>query len=239
MLIECLDINLSLTTMTTKLSITILVDDVDSWIVDYAQSLNFQLIERGHDSIIVYDNKMIRSGDISFFLGCGKIVPPNILSRNKHNLVVHESLLPKGKGWSPMTWQILEGKNRVPITLFEAAEEVDGGNIYFQDWIKLEGHELVGEIRLLQGNKTIEFSLKYIDKNPKNNGVEQMGKETFYPKRTPKDSEIDPSSSIVDLFNRMRVADNQRYPMFFFHKGSKYFLHIFKDDDYKSNHHKL
>ncbi len=212
-----------------SLSITILVDDICSWIIEYAKSLNHQLIERGHDSIIILDNQEIRSGDISFFLGCGKIVPPDILSRNKHNLVVHESLLPEGKGWSPMTWQIIEGKNRIPITLFEAVEEVDGGQIYLQDWIDLEGHELVDEIRSFQGDKTIEMCLLFVDKYPSLKGRDQSGNESFYPKRTPQDSEIDPSNSIVDLFNRMRVADNQRYPLFFFHKGKKYFLHIYKD----------
>jgi methionyl-tRNA formyltransferase len=30
---------------------------------------------------------------------------------------VHESALPQGQGWSPMTWQILEGASPIPVTL--------------------------------------------------------------------------------------------------------------------------
>ncbi len=42
----------------------------------------------------------------AFFLGCSKIAGPDVLNRNKYNLVVHESALPKGKGFAPVAWQI-------------------------------------------------------------------------------------------------------------------------------------
>ncbi len=70
---------------------------------------------------------------------------------NKHNLVIHESDLPKGKGWSPVTWQVLEGKDVIPITLFEAAKNVDAGDIYLQEFIHLDGSELLEEIKHKQG----------------------------------------------------------------------------------------
>ena len=72
----------------------------------------------------------IENGDVAFYLSFGQTVPVVILSRNNHYLVVHESALPHGKGWSPLTCQILEGKNEIPITLFEAEELVDSGKIF-------------------------------------------------------------------------------------------------------------
>ena len=94
---------------------------------------------------VTWENNLsrIKKGDIAFYLGCGQILPVDILSQNKHNLVVHESALPQGKGWSPVTWQILAGKNEIPITLFEAEESVDIGNIYLQDIMNFSGTELV------------------------------------------------------------------------------------------------
>ena len=41
-------------------------------------------------------------------LSCGQIINKEVLQRNRNNLVVHAGALPKGKGWSPLTWQILE-----------------------------------------------------------------------------------------------------------------------------------
>ncbi|MDR2645775.1 MAG: hypothetical protein LBC04_01160 [Holosporaceae bacterium] len=81
------------------------------------------------------------------------------LALHKHNIVVHESLLPYGKGWSPVTWQILEGKGIIPFVLFEAVEEMDAGVVYIRDEIHLDGTELVEEIREKQGNKTIEMCM--------------------------------------------------------------------------------
>ena len=38
--------------------------------------------------------------------------------------VVHENALPQGQGWSPLTWRILKGASRLPITLLEATAEL-------------------------------------------------------------------------------------------------------------------
>ena len=59
---------------------------------------------------------------------------------HRHHLVVHESALPQGQGWSPMTWQIVEGASTIPITLFEAVAELDTLQIYLQKQIDLQGH---------------------------------------------------------------------------------------------------
>ena len=53
-----------------------------------------------------------------------------ILKKFRNNLVVHASDLPNGKGWSPLTWQILDGKKKIHVSLIEADEKVDSGKIY-------------------------------------------------------------------------------------------------------------
>ena len=49
-----------------------------------------------------------------------------------------------------MTWQIPEEVCSTPITLFEAVADLDAGPIHLQQQITLQGHELVGEWRVLQ-----------------------------------------------------------------------------------------
>ncbi|MFC1540567.1 hypothetical protein ACFL4J_00850 [Candidatus Margulisiibacteriota bacterium] len=56
------------------------------------------------------------------------------------------------------------------------------------------------------------------------------GEESFYPKRAPKDSELSMNVPLRDLFNKLRVVDNDRYPAFFVNKGKKYLLKIHKED---------
>lgn len=129
---------------------------------------------------------------------------------------------------SPLTWQILDGKNTIPITLFEAAEKVDSGKIYLQDYIKFEGHELVNDLRRAQGNKTIKLAKKFVDNFGKTKGKKQVGKSSFYPRRTLKDSQLDINKSIKSQFNLLRVVDNKRYPAYFNYQGFDYILKVYK-----------
>jgi len=208
--------------------INILVDNPKSWIVPYAVKLK-ELLQRMGNKVYYYNKaEEIKQGELSFFLSCEKIVPKEILAKSKHNLVVHESALPKGKGMSPLTWQILEGKNDIPITLFEAAEKVDSGSIYLQKVMHFQGHELIDELREVQGNTTVELIVEFIKKYPNVMSVEQKGDETFYSRRVPRDSELDINKEIREQFNLLRVVDNERYPAFFNYRGCKYFIMIEK-----------
>lgn len=206
-----------------------IVVDADSWFVQYTGELVKLLIAQGHKVAIVNNHREITSQkDIVFFLSYGKVVEKQFLSRNKHNIAVHESALPEGKGWSPLTWQVLEGKNKIPITLFEAEERVDSGSVYFQDTIELEEHELVDEMRKKQAQKTMNLIMKFMENYDSLKGKAQRGKETFYPRRTPENSELKLDKTIEEQINLLRVVDNEKYPAFFNYKGHKYLLKIYK-----------
>lgn len=208
--------------------IQILVDNPNSWIIPYAKTLKKELSKRQHKVCLFHKHKEVKKGDILCLLSCERIFKS--LHLNTHNLVVHESALPEGKGWSPLTWQILEGKNKIPITLFEAVDAVDAGDIYFQEFIEYEGHELIGELKAKQGEKTLELILKFVDNYEEVKGISQSqrGISSFYGRRRPKDSELDINKTILEQFNLLRVCDNERYPAFFVKDGIQYVLKIEK-----------
>lgn len=210
------------------MKVTLVIDNPKSWINKYKDILIDRLKNLSCKVSFCRDYKKIKNGDIAIFLSCEKIVPKEFLKKSKHNLIIHASNLPKGKGWSPLTWQILQGKNKIPITLFEAIEKPDSGPIYYKDYIILEGHELIDEIREKLFQKILELLIKFIKNYPDNKPKPQKGKETFFPRRTPKDSELNIHKSIKEQFNLLRVVDNERYPAFFYYKGHKYILKIYK-----------
>ena len=199
------------------LKIQILIDNPSSWILPYAKELVVDLERKGHNVIMIHEPELVEQGDILCLLACERIFSD--LHLNKHNLVVHESALPNGKGWSPVTWQILEGKNQIPVSLFEAETSVDAGVIYGQTYIELSGKELLTEIKKKQGVATNKLLMDFIEKYPNVKGVEQQGKSTFYPRRTAKDSELDVNDSLANQFNLLRVCDNDRYPAYFYVEG--------------------
>jgi methionyl-tRNA formyltransferase len=213
--------------MIQKLTIAILTDEL-SWMNKYNTILVEELKKMGHKAVIIHSKNELQKGDIAFFLSCFEIIPKKYLALHTNNIVVHESNLPQGKGWSPMSWQILEGKNNIPVTLFEAVEKVDSGDIYIQDTIHLAGNELLEEWRALLGKKTCQLCVEYV-KNYPHPSRKQSGESSFYPRRTPKDSELDPSKNIQEQFNLLRIVDNENYPAFFIYNNRKYRLKIYVD----------
>jgi methionyl-tRNA formyltransferase len=206
--------------------IQVLVDNPNSWILPYTEKLVQNLIDLGHRALLLHDENEVVQGDILCLLSCEKIFKK--LHLNKHNLVVHESDLPKGKGWSPVSWQVLEGKSFIPVTLFEATSTVDNGRIYNQMTLELQGHELWPEIKDKQGIITQQLILNFVNEYPNNHSREQVGDATYYAKRTPEHSQLDFHKTIAEQFNLFRVCDNERYPAFFIKDGKKYILKIEK-----------
>lgn len=202
----------------------------ESWFVSYAQKLVEILREKGYHSELFHDHQDIEEAfQVVFILSYFNLIKKQFLKKHKHNLVVHESRLPQGKGWAPLFWQILEGENRIPIVLFEASEDVDAGNIYISDYIVLQGHELHDEIRELQAQKSVELCLEFLENYENLRPVSQTGEETFYPRRRPKDSELDVNKSISEQFNLLRIVNNEEFPVFFYRDGHKYIVKIFEE----------
>lgn len=211
------------------MKITILTDNPNSWIIPYVEDLKKDLI-KDHEIHHVYATSDIVGGDVMLILSCEKILKPQYLKLHKSNVVVHPSKVPLGKGWSPLAWQIIEGSNNIPISLFEAVEAVDAGDVYIVDSIDLEGHELNDEIKHKQGLVTIRMIKKYLNQFDSILGIPQSGPESFYPRRRQKENELDVNKSIEEQFNLLRVVDNERYPAHFYLRGVKYIVKIYKDD---------
>ena len=192
----------------------------------------------GHDVIIAHSIKDSQPADFCFCLSFGQILPTSVRSQFKHTLVVHGSDLPQGRGWAPMAWQLLEGKNRIPVTLFEAADAVDAGPIYLQEWIALNGTELNHEWRRLQAEAINCLCVQWVGEYPEilNKARMQTGEPSFYPRRKPEHSHLDATKTIAEQFDLLRVVDNERYPAYFEIRGNRYSIRIEEGEDNDRSH---
>ena len=204
-----------------------------SWANQYQNYIKARL--KKYTKIINFYDKhknLRKNYDINIIFSYFKKIPKKYLAFSKANLIPHESKLPKGKGMSPLTWQILEKKNKVFFSLIEADTKIDNGIIYFQKKIKIKKSLLFNEIKkiqLVENLKLIEKFLKYYKiKNKIPIGKKQIGKASMYRKRTLNDSELNINQSIKTQFNLLRVSDNKNYPTFFKMYGNKYILKISK-----------
>jgi methionyl-tRNA formyltransferase len=208
--------------------VQIICDNESSWINDFLREIT-EIFPADYKTQMCKSYDEIVNGDIAVFLSCEHKIPQHILMMNKHNLIVHESSLPNGRGWSPLTWQILEGRESITSTLFEAEDSIDAGKIYYQEKIELNGTELVDELRQAQVLATKKLLSKFISLYPYNIPISQSGNITYYKKRYKKDSELDINLPLIGQFNLLRVVDNKRYPAFFYYKGEKFTIHVFKE----------
>jgi len=222
--------------------IIVILSDESSWINSFLFDLELDFSAQGHNvisacniedalaslNLLKREAKDSNKTCLCFCLSFSKILSAEFRGNFQHTLVVHESGLPNGKGWSPFTWQVLEGKMTIPVCLIEAADQVDSGKIYAREIIQLNGHELVDELREAQAEATMNLCTAFVEHFPHsvNNEKKQTGDETFYSRRRPEDSRLDPKKSILEQFNLLRTVDNDRYPAFFDFKSRRYYLKI-------------
>jgi methionyl-tRNA formyltransferase len=205
----------------------------DTWLNDWIVPLCEELTGLSHTLDRVFDVSRLKGGDVCLILNSQQILTREQLALHRHNLVAHASDLPRGRGMSPLNWQILEGKNRITLTLFEADTALDGGDIYLQRVIEFEGHELLDEMQATLAKNIHAVCLEFVKGFP---GIveqarKQQGEASYYRTRTPADSELDPRRSLAEQFSLLRVVDNQRYPAFFRWQGKKYRLIVDKMED--------
>jgi len=191
-----------------------------------------ELIEtKGHNVDLVNDKSLLTGGDVLFLVSCTQIIPNEDRRKFNHVLVLHASDLPKGRGWSPHIWAILNGEKKIVVTLLEAVDQVDSGKVWLKASFELEGHELAEEINTALFKVELELMTTAIVKATDIHPIDQTGPVgPYWPKRTPENSRIDPDKTIAEQFDLMRVADNQRYPCFFEYMGKRYILKLEKVD---------
>lgn len=164
--------------------------------------------------------------DVLFVLSFTKILSPDYLTCNTNTLVVHSSDLPKGRGMAPLQWQVLEGKHTIPTVLLRAEAAFDTGDILGRVEIALDGTELYEELRTKQGAAVLDLIAAYLTTYPDVQPVPQSGEPSYYPARSPRDSELDPNKTIAEQFDLLRIVNNDGWPAFFVHRGRKYRLLI-------------
>lgn len=211
------------------MKIQVLIDNPSSWINDYKEHLKKELIDYGCKVNLIQSHEKITNGDILVLLSCEKKLVD--FEKNKHNLVVHASDLPKGKGWSPLSWQVLQGINTIPVVIFEAESKIDNGAIYDKVFISLDGSELIDNIRQKLFKAIKKLVINFVIRYPNNKGIDQLGDSTFYRKRNENDSKLNIDKSLKSQFNLLRIVDNERYPAYFILNDKKYLIKVYSDEN--------
>ena len=183
----------------------------------------------GHDVRLIHDRSDLSSGDFLFLVSCSQIITAAQRGQYRAALVLHASDLPRGRGWSPYIWAVLDGATTITVCLLEAQDPVDSGSVWLRRKFELDGSELLPEINARLFAAELELMSEAVRDFDKITPTPQSGDPGPYmKKRTPEDSRIDPQRSIAAQFDLLRVVDSQRFPAFFDLRGHRYVIRIEK-----------
>ncbi|MBK6850098.1 MAG: UDP-glucuronic acid dehydrogenase [Burkholderiales bacterium] len=182
----------------------------------------------GADTAIHRDYRQLTGGDFLFLVSCHQIIKKPVRDLFRRTLVLHASALPMGRGMSPHVWQILEGRRDITLTLLNAEDGLDSGDIWNQITFPVAPTALYDEIHTALFDAEVAMMSWAIENCDRVQPCKQSGPSSFYRKRTPDDSRIDPDKTITDQFDLLRVVDPARYPAYFELHGQKYIIQITK-----------
>lgn len=214
------------------MKITFLCSDVlhpvnawlDAWI-----SLN----REKHEITVARRVSELTSGELLFLISCSEILPQAQRDKFQMSLVLHASDLPKGRGWSPHIWSILQGDTELTLTLLEVADPFDTGRIVQKEKIPIEKTDLWNEIN----EKLFDAEIRLIDHAIENfDGLSPQEQDTsvqttYFRRRNSSDSELNINDTIAAQFDLLRVCDPSRYPAYFEIHGQKYKVVLEKIDE--------
>lgn len=219
--------------MNITLLCTSLDHPVNEWLEVWKHRQQYE-----HNIVVCRDKKELPGGDILFLISCSQIIDAATRSHYRHTLVLHASDLPHGRGWSPHIWALLDGASTVTVSLLNAEDSVDTGDIWAKRAIDIPPHMLYDEVnkKLFDTELALmDDAVRLIDAGgsptPQRGGITP----TYYPKRSPADSEIDPDLPLSETFNEIRLMDPVRYPAYFRLHGHYYTIELKKVDDDEVN----
>ena len=148
-----------------------------------------------------------------------KLIKPKYFNRPKHGtFVIHASDLPKGRGWAPVNWAIINGESEIISTSFKIDEGCDTGPYHLKTRIPLLPTDTIVTAYEKVEKDFLTHLISLITEALTQNKITlypQEGQPTIYPRRTADDSELDINKTIAEQWNLLRACHNQDYPAFF------------------------
>ena len=153
--------------------------------------------------------------DLMLLVSWRYIVPMSVLDRVRLGAyVIHDSLLPKYRGFAPTVWAMINGEKETGATLFKAVEALDAGGIVDQRSVAIGARDTIADV-------VENVTLRYIDILNVNLDAMLQGEvtlrrqdhrlATYTAKWTPDDARIDWRQNVLSVHNLVR-ATTKPYP---------------------------
>lgn len=180
---------------------------------------------------IASPKELKENADICLISGVHYIIKPQLLNIPRLGIWgFHETALPQGRGCAPLQWTVLHGIPQLTVSFFELVEEFDSGRLLGQLSSPIARTDLLEDLRSKADDLIKQLIEKYLLKflSGECNSSEQIGASSYNRKRTPADSQLDPSKTLSELWDVIRICDNEQFPAWFEVDGDKFILKRFR-----------
>ncbi|MCF7877607.1 MAG: methionyl-tRNA formyltransferase, partial [Candidatus Omnitrophica bacterium] len=152
------------------------------------------------------------------------IAPEVTRLAKKAAINIHDALLPKYAGFSPVNWAIINGEKEVGITVHYIEEILDQGKIILQEAVLVQESDTVVEVLEKIFEKIPAVALKSLDliENDRVEAKKQdLNQASFYHKITGKDCEINWQNSYKAVYNFIRALFDPFSNAYTYFQGKK------------------
>lgn len=142
-----------------------------------------------------------------FFPHWSHIIPAEIFE-NYTCIVFHMTDLPFGRGGSPLQNLIVRGITETKISALKVVKELDAGPVYLKAPLSLEGtaREIFERCVPIVNDMILKILQDKIIPQ------EQIGDVVQFKRRTPEQSNLNPLSSMNEVYDYIRMLDADGYP---------------------------
>ncbi|WP_063047476.1 methionyl-tRNA formyltransferase [Nocardia pseudovaccinii] len=139
-------------------------------------------------------------------------------------LNLHDSLLPKFTGFSPVLWALISGESETGLTVHRMDEGLDTGDILVQRALPI-GPTDTGTELVLRGMELIPGALREalhaLESGTAQWKPQRKSERTYFHKRSERDSRIDWTWSAVDLERFVRALSEPYPRAFTYYRGER------------------
>ena len=190
--------------------------------------INYQIIRRKKFNSLNLEIKKL-SPDLNIIAGFPYIFPKKLISTAKLGTInLHSGALPKYRGGSPLSWQIINNEKFIKFAIIKINKGIDTGNIIVNDKFKLKFDYTIKDVHNIVNRKFQRLIIKALDKIKKRqkNFIPQRGKINYFKQRTPSDGEISwKSMNNLQVYNFIRALSCPYSGAFSYYKRKKILIY--------------
>lgn len=166
--------------------------------------------------------------DIAFVIGWRYLINKETYRiPNKGTFILHDSLLPKYRGFAPMNWAIINGEKETGVSLLYISEKMDSGPIIDQASTKIALNDTAKTLdeRLIQLYETLIIrNLPQLESGQAKSIPQDENLASYACKRTPEDGAINWQNSALQIHNLVRGLTKPFPGAYTLFKGKKIYI---------------